>query len=164
MQFAFGGDIGLMRFFWCIKQTYANRSVIDFYFRQPFAVFFANATKAAFVWFSSLILRVLGVCNLAQITPSIVGAVSVYVVYLVRRPFSGLVEPCQTVCEIQRVIQPNDHVAIFGYAAHFLADAATPARKRPCKKPAVRVIARYFFEAIRRHVVNINPVLCGGQA
>ena len=165
MQLTFGRYIRLMRFLGSVKQPYANRFVIDFYFRQPFAVFFSDAQKTAFIaWsWSARILRVLHIGNFAQIYPTVIQSVAVYVIYLFCRPISCLVKPRQSVRKIQNIVQTYDNISVFGDAPGFVSKAAPSARFSPSKDALVRAIMHKFFKAFWRHSVNINAVLYGGQ-
>lgn len=166
MQFTFGRYIRLMRFFRRIKQTYAYRFVIDFYLSQPFTVFFSDSEKTALVTWPWLprVLGVFHVGDLAQVNPSIVGSVAVYVIHLFLRPVSGLIKPRQSVRKIQDVVQTYNNVAVFSHASGLASEAASSAGLSPSKNTRVRAVAHKFFEAFWSHAVNINPVMCGGQA
>ena len=164
MKFTFSQDIRLMRFLWRFKQTYAYRSVIHFYFCQPFAVFFSHAKKTAFTAPATSILRIFLVRNLAQIRKLIVGAVSIDMVNLICRPLTINVKPSQTVRQIQYVIQSDTYISVFHFAPRHVAQSATTSNFSPRKQTSVWVIAQKFFKSFGRHAVNINPVVCGGQA
>ena len=165
MKFTLSQNISLMRFFGSVKQPYANRFVINFYFRQPFAVFFSDTQKTAFIawsWFAR-ILRVLHIGNFAQIDPTVVRSVAVYVIYLFCGPISCLVEPRQSVRKIQNIVQTYNNVSVLGDAPGLVSNASPSARFSPSKDAFVRAIMHKFFKAFWRHDVNINAVLCGGQ-
>ena len=164
MKFTFSQDIRLMRFLWRFKQTYAYRSVIHFYFCQPFAVFFSHAKKTAFTAPATSILRIFLVRNLAQIRKLIVGAVSIDMVNLICRPLTVNVKPSQTVRQIQYVIQSDTYISVFHFAPRHVAQSATAPRFSPRKQPRIGAIVEKFVQSFWRHAVNINPVWCGGQA
>jgi hypothetical protein len=163
MQFAFGSNIGLMRFFWRIEQTYAYRFVIDLYFRQPFAVFFPYAQKSAFSATASPVLRVFHVRDFAQIMQRIMSAVSIQMVYLIQRPFTVNMQPDQPMREIQRIIKTDTNVSSLHLAPHYSA-ATTPAScNRPSEQTRCWVVIKEFAQSVRGHANNINFVLCGSQ-
>lgn len=166
MQLPLSHNICFMRRFRRIEQTYADRFVVDFYFCQPFAVFFANAKKAAFVawlWFT-IILRVFHIRNFPKIIKSIVGSIPVDMVDLLCRPYSFLMQPCQSVRQIKSVVQSDNHISVFGYAPCFSPDAAFPPRLSPRKHACACVVVKQFAQSFWGHAVNINSALCGGQA
>ena len=164
MKSTFSQDIRLMRFLWRFKQTYAYRFVIHFYFRQPFAVFFSHTKKTAFTAPATSILRIFLVRNLAQICKLIVGAVSINMVNLICRPLTINVKPSQTVRQIQYVIQSDTYISVFHFASRHVAQSTTPSRSSPRKQAGVGSVVEKLFESFWRHAVNINLVLCGGQA
>ncbi len=165
MQLPFSQDIRFMRFFGSAKQTYTGRFVIDFYFCQPFAVFFANTKKTAFVaWlWLTVILRVFCVRNFSEIIKSIVGSIPVDMVDLLCRPYSFFIQPCQSVGQIKSVVQSDNHISVFGYASCLSPNAAFSTRDRPRKKPCFGVVVKQFAQSFWGHAVNINSVLCEGQ-
>jgi hypothetical protein len=166
MKLTFSQDIRLMRLLRSIKQTYADRFVIDFYFGQPFAVLFSYPKKTAFVvW--SWIPRVLGVFHVSdftQICQFVIGTVSIYMVNLICRPITMYIKPHQTMRKIKGVIKTYTNITVLHAASNGIAQAAASTRFSPSKNARVRAIVHEFFEAFWGHVVNINPVMCGGQA
>jgi len=164
MKFAFSQNICLMRFFRSAKQTYADRFVINFYFSQPLAVFFADSAKTAFVLAFMFVLRILGVRNFTKVDKRIVSAVSVNMVNLIDWPFTINVKPRQTMCVMQNIVEPNTDVAMLHTAANNIAYSASSPRFSPRKYAGARIIVEQFMQSFWRHVVNINSALCGGQA
>lgn len=166
MQLPLSHNIRFMRFFGSAKQTYAYRFVGNFYLRQPFAVFFANAKKTAFIawlWFS-VILSVFYAGNFPKIIKSIVRSNTINMVNLFCRPISFLVQPRQSVRQMKSVVQSDNHIPVFGYAPCFSPDAAFSPGLRPRKKPGVSVVIEQFMQSFWGHAVNINSAVCGGQA
>lgn len=166
MQSTFSRNIFLMRLFRCIEQPYADRFVIDFYFSQPFAVFFSYAKKTAFVawsWFTR-VLSVFYVGNRTQIIDSIIRSVSINMVYLLCGPLTISIEPRQSMRQIQRVVQSKDNVTILGGTTRFCAYTTPTARFSPRKQAGVGGVVKKFFKPFWCHAVNINSAMCGGQA
>ena len=165
MKPAFGQDISIMRFFGSGEQTYANRSVINFYLCQPFTVFFSYAKKTAFVFsfWPANILRVFQVRDFAQIRQFVIGAISVNMVNLIYRPFIVRVKPYQSVGKIKHIIKSNTYVAMLHSAPDNTAQTAPTPHFSPRKKAGFAVIIQKFMQSFGRHSVNINSAMCGGQ-
>jgi hypothetical protein len=164
MKFASGSNIGLMRFFRRTEQTYAYRFVIDLYFGQPFAVFSTNATKTAFAYSNPFVLRVLRVCDFTQIYKPVIRSIAVYVVNLIDWPLTVRIEPRQSMRQIQNIIKPNAYVTVFHSTADYISKSTPAPCFGPRKQPGIRIVMEKFVQSLKCHAVNINPVLCGGQA
>ena len=168
MKAALSFNIRRVGFFGCVKQAKINGLVGHLNFGSPFAVFFANTRRAAFVLASLLVSGVLRVRHFPQIVQRVVRSVSVYMVDLFRRPPAVNVQPCQPMRQIQPVIYANEDVAVARYAASTVAFPAFSPADCPRKHARIRVVVREFAEAIRRKIglhsyVNITAWR-GGQA
>ena len=173
MALMLGGKISCVRGFGRFKQTYSDGLVVNFNLRQPLAVFTAHARKSAFVLSRFLVLCVFGVCYFAQIMQRIIGAVSVYVVNLLRGPSPMHMQPRQSVRQIQPVIHSYNNVPVTHYAPCSAVFTAFAAANSPRKNAAFDVVIKQFFKSVRRQFhsppffahcnVNINSVLPKGQ-
>lgn len=163
-MFLFSLQIRLMRVFGRIKQTQSYGFVPHFYFRQPFFILFTNALKSAGIFSVFTIMRILNICCFPQITKTIVGAHTVYVIDLIFWPRISFIQPRQSVRQIQHVIQPDNYISVLGHASCAVAHTATPPRFSPHKHASIRIVLQKFFNAIRCHAVNINRAVHKGQA
>lgn len=173
MALMLGGKISCVRGFGRFKQTYSDGLVVNFNLRQPLAVFTAHARKSAFVLSRFLVLCVFGVCYFAQIMQRIIGAVSVYVVNLLRGPSPMHMQPRQSVRQIQPVIHSYNNVPVTHYAPCNAVFTAFAAANSPCKDAVFWVVVKQLFKSLcgKFHnqpffahcKVNINVAVPGGQ-
>lgn len=174
MKFAFGINIGCVRRFGGFKQPNPDRFVVDFDLGQPLIVFLSDTRKSAFIFSRFLVLRVFGVCDFAEIAQRIIRAVSVNVVQLFNRPAPVHMKPCESVGQIQSVINTNDNVTVPHDAPSDAAFSTSTAANCPCKNSRAWVIVKQFTNTFRRqtmfhicpptNTVNINCVVLKGQA
>lgn len=173
MMTLLGFAIRGVRFFWGVKQPQTNRLVIDLYFGQPLAVFFANALKTAFILRVGPVVRVLKIGRFTKVFKTVVSSNAVNVVYLICRPISSHIEPRQTVRQIKRVVYAYDAVSVPHRATRSFTDAAPTSFFGPSKFSRLLVIMHQFSQPICRkfhnilHIprdcVNINKAAFGGQ-
>lgn len=156
MQVVFCLQVRLMRFFGCGKQPKSNRLVIDLDFGQPLFVFLANARKTTAVVSTLTILRILGVCRLAQIGNAIVRSVAIDMVKLMRRPFVMNIEPCKLMRGVQNVIKPNTNISVAHAASSFAAYFATTTRFAPRKNARFGVVTNNFTQTKLSYFFGIH--------
>ena len=157
VQLLLGFKVHIVRGFGRREQTQSNRFVVNFDLSKPFAVFFADARKAAFVVYTFTVLRVLSVCSFSQVTKSVVGANSVDMIKLASRPFAVDVQPSQSMRGVQCVIQPDTGVPVLHAAPGFIARTTSAPRHVPGKNACVAVILDQILQAGLRK-------LCGSHA
>lgn len=106
-------QIPLMRGFWRNKSAFTDATTVRHYLHPPFTLMRAHAQEARFIGFSwaAHVLQVAKAVNLAQICKAIVLFVTVNVVNVLRRPFSGHVQPCQTMRQSFLVVNGNSPIA-----------------------------------------------------
>jgi len=162
MVFLTRRQISLMGFFRRVKKAQPNGFVVDFNFRQPAFIFSPHACVAALVIAAApAIMRVFKVGGFTQICKTVIRAVTVYVVDLVRRPVTRHVKPRQSMREMQRVIQTNNIVTVFHPTTGFAAGRTFSPFCIPSKDAGFGVIiykmAKTFYRNLCLHdTVNIN--------
>ena len=162
MVFLTRRQISLMGFFRRVKKTQPNRFVVDFNFRQPAFILSPYTCVAAFVAAASLaVMRVFNVGGFTQIYKTVIRAVAIYVVDLVRRPFTCHVKPRQPMREMQRVVQANNVVSVFHPATSLAAGRTFSPFCVPSKDASFGVVVYKMAKTIYRNLclhdtVNIN--------
>ena len=154
--------VNLASFFGRIKQTQSDGFVVDLNLRQPTVVFGAYARVTTFVGFAFLtVVGVFKIGRFAQIVDTVVRSIAVDMVYLVRGPFFGRVEPSQAMSEMQYVIKPDYDVTVFHPATRFSAGHTSPPFSVPSEHSRFRVVIDKLANAVCRNLVlhdtvNIN--------
>jgi len=175
MQLSFSFLIRCASFFWRVKQTKAYSLVVNFYARLPLAVFAPDARKSACVFGRfPPVMRIGNVGGFSQVSQSVVCAVIVDVVNLIRRPYAMCVKPRKAMRAVQNIVYTNADIPVLHQTpSHGTLTAFSPGHS-PLKNPRIRVIADKFFQAVRckfghfnlqnTSPVYINSAACGGQA
>ncbi len=163
MKFPFNFQIRFVRFFWCIVIAYAPRFSIYGNACSPFVLEFYDAHKTRFVSFIGFtdVLRISVFKNFAQVCKSIVRFLTVYVVYKFNRPFTGHVKPRQPMRAVNAFVYSDSRIAdAFLYAPRNVTNANTLGHSDfPCKNTGVRVVIKYFTQAVVRKVRHMR-LLC----
>lgn len=158
-------NICFMSLFWRFKAAYAYCFVIYLYFSFPFRSFFVNASKAGSVVCSAPVLSIFCISRFAQITKTIIGSVSVYMIYLVCRPLSCHIKPRKTMCKMQNIVKPDANISITHSAASWCASSTPSPRKIPCKFAGILAIVNQNFQSIlskHDHLLNDNNYINKG--
>jgi hypothetical protein len=110
---------------------------------DPFTLVPANAEKPNFVGFSGFahVLKVAEPRHLAQVAKTVVALIAVYVVDMLRWPFTSHVSPRETMRELLAVMNGYGPVARRMFGSRYLTDKVwTPFVCRPCKRAGNGVI------------------------
>ena len=175
MQPLFSFLIRRASFFWRVKQTKSYRLVIDFYARLPLAVFASNTSKSACVSRRfSPVMRISDVGSFAQVNQSVIRAVIVNVVNLIRRPYAMSVKPRKAMRVMQNVVYSDADIPVCHTTTRRVTFTAFSPGHSPLKNPRIRVITDKFFQPfygkLGHHMhsiapfVYINAVAHGSQA
>ena len=156
MQAVFSRQIRGVRFFGCIKQSQANRFVVQLNFGSPSIVFPTHTCVARLVVAALSILRVLCVCSLSQVAQTVVRTILVDVVKLLRGPRTVRVQPRQPMRGVQHVVHADANVAVAHSTARRIAGATTPSGFAPCKFARIRVIVDQFTESCLRKMFGTH--------
>ncbi len=162
-------------FFRRVEQSYAYCLVIDLYACLPLAVFASNTRKSACVarrFFS--VMRISNVGGFAQINQSVVCAVVINMINLIRRPHAVSIKPRKPVRSVQEIVYTNADIPMLHHTpCHGTLTAFSPGYS-PLKKPGIRVIINKFFQPLYgkfgHHMhsfapfVYINAAAHGGQS
>ena len=174
MQLSFSFLIRCASFFWRIKQTKAYSLVVNFYACLPLAVFAPDARKSTCVFGRfPPVMRVGNVGGLSQINQSVVCAVIVNVVNLIRRPYAMCVKPRKAMRAVQNIVYTNADIPVLHQTpSHGTLTAFSPGHS-PLKNTRIRVITDKFFQPFYGkfgHLMHsttpsvyINSVACGSQ-
>jgi len=144
---AFSLKVRFMRFFRRVKTGLSQDSSVRHNLHPPFSLVRGYAQKTYFIGFSSLtnVLKVFRARNLAKICKSIINFITVNMVNVLCRPFSGNVKPRQPMREMLPIV--------YGYRPipHSLLGASNAAYKvwpttvrNPNKNAGKRVVAQNF--------------------
>ena len=175
MQPLFSFLIRRASLFWRVKQTDAYRLVINFYARLPLAVFASDAGKSTCVFGRfPPVMRIGDVSGLTQVNQSVVRAVIVNVVNLIRGPYAVCIKPRKAMRAVQDIVYTNADIPVLHQApSHGTLTAFSPGHS-PLKNPRIRVITDEFFQPfygkLGHHMhsiapfVYINAVACGSQS
>lgn len=140
----FSRQIRCVSFFWGVKQSQTNSLVVQLNFGFPTLVFLAYACVARFIVFAFSVLRIFCVCRFSQVAQTIVSAIIVNVVKLMRGPHPMRIQPRQPMSGVQHVIHANANVTVVHSAPRRIAGAATPSGFVPCKFARIRVVVNQF--------------------
>lgn len=146
-------QIPFMRGFWRSKSAFADATTVHHYLHQPFTLMRAYAQKARLIGFSwaTHVLQVAKTVNLSQICKTVVLFVTVNVVDVLRWPFSGHVQPRQTMRQPFLVVNGNSPVAHICRASRAAPDqigAAVVAS--PSKLACRRVVGKHGSDMFSR--------------
>lgn len=99
LHFLFHRLVMFVRGFRRIKSAFAVSLPVYHYLRQPFPLMLTNAQKTAFVCFSrgGNVLEISKPRYISKIVEAVVKLISIYVVYMLRRPTACHVKPRQSV-------------------------------------------------------------------
>ena len=106
-------QISFMSLFRSIESAFAGFMPIYRYLHNPFTLMRANPQQTCFVSFSRCahILKISEPCDLSKIAKSIVQFISVYMIYMLNRPFARYVCPSQSMRQLFTVINRNAPIA-----------------------------------------------------
>jgi len=160
MKFTFGDNIGLVRFFRRVKQTYVRQILVDAYSRSPFSSLLVQSytQKSAGVVRSCApcIMLVFVAGHIPQILYSVIGFVAVDVIYLANWPPIKCIEPRKAVCFIASIVNGYLQIPIAVKAACKLtARNVASWRYAPRKQPRIRGVMQNFAQIICRKGVHI---------
>ena len=105
-------QVSLVRLLGRVKAAFSNAFAICHNLNQPLILVSANTKKARFVFFSwfSHVLQITKSINLTQISKRVVQLVSVNVIDMIGRFFSGYVHPRQSMRQSFCVVNGNRNV------------------------------------------------------
>lgn len=129
-------QIRFMRCFWGVKPRFAGNNAVSHYLCAPFTLMGANTKQTNFVLFCgfSHILQIAKPRYLAQIAKPIVEFVSVYVVDMFHRPFSGHIRPRQSMRELLAVVDGYRPIARRMFGPRTFTDKIRSLfMQKPCK-------------------------------
>lgn len=135
-------------FFFGAKRAKAGAFVVNFDLRNPFSAGQSYAGMPAGIVFthSAAVLRVFSVRCYAKITESIVPAVIVDVVNLLRRKRSSHIQPRQTMRSMQHIIYADAPVASVHTATGQFSWCTLASCQSPSKYPSYGVIIDKLLE------------------
>lgn len=143
MKLPLQSQIRFMRRFRSVKPGSAVTHAVCHKLHDPFTLVLANAEKPNFVGFSGFahILKVSEPRHLAQVAKTIVALIAVYVVNMLRRPFTSHISPRETMRELLAVMNGYRPVTrrMFG-PRRFANEVGAPLVCRPCKRTGIGVI------------------------
>ena len=151
---AFKFQVFLMRFFRRVKSACANTFAVNHNLRSPFTLMSANTQKTNFIGFGcfSHILQITKPSNLSQIGKRIIFFVSVNVINMLRGPFSGHINPSNTMRENFSVVNGNCPIASIGFrTCNFPQQIFTICSFYPNKMPCIWVILKDRSNMVRRY-------------
>jgi hypothetical protein len=138
-------QIRFMRFFWGVKPGFADFCSVKHYLRSPLTLMSADAKQTNFIGFSgfSHILKVAVSRHLAQIAETVVALVPIYVVDMLRGPFTRYISPRKTVREVLTVINGYSPVTCRLSRSRGFADKIRSLFMRePCKETRIGVVMK----------------------
>ena len=151
-MFSLGFQVCLMRFFGCVKATFAKTFSVAHDLHQPFSLMGAYSKKTrrvGFRWFSH-ILQIFGSSDLSKILKTIVLFVAIFVVNMVFGKISGHVQPSKPVSQHFFVVDGNRPVPHVGWASGNFSDKIRAAFVGyPHKNSGVRVVGKNGFDMVR---------------
>ena len=129
-------QIRFMRCFRGVKPRFAGNNAVSHYLRAPFTLMGADTKKTDLVLFCGFphILQIAKPRYLTQIAKPIVQLVSVYVVDMFQRPFSGHIRPRQSVRELFAVVDGYRPIARRMFGPRTFTDKIRSLfMQKPCK-------------------------------
>jgi hypothetical protein len=138
-------QIRFMRRFGVIKPRFAVSNSVGHKLHSPFTLIGADTKQSNFVSFGSFshVLKITEPSHLAQIAKTIIQLISVYVVYMLRRPFTCNVSPRQTVRELFSVMDGNRPVpGRMPSASNFTDKIGSLFVQNPCKDTCISVVTK----------------------
>ena len=157
MMQTFKLQIFLMSFFRGVNSADTKTLALRHKLNAPFTLMRRNTEIARFIRFCWLshILQIFKTTNFTQITKRIVLFIAVFMIYMLRRPTSGHIKPCQPMRQKFLVFNGDSPIAHVCRATRAFADKIWPSFMRnPSKKPCFRVILKN-----RANMVNCNHEL-----
>lgn len=143
MKLSLQSQIRFMRRFRGVKPGLAVTHAVRHKLHDPFTLVPADAEKPNFVGFSGFahVLKITEPRDLAQVAKTVVALIAVYVVDMLRWPFTSHVSPRETMRELLAVMNGYGPVARRMFGPRYLADKIrAPFVCRPCKRAGAGVI------------------------
>ena len=147
MKLMFGFQVGRTSFFRRGKQAYSHGSVIDLYFRKPFAIFFTYAGIAALVVLAATVLCIFGIGRLAKVGKTVVCSIAVNMVKLLRRKRPNYIQPRQSMSVMQLIVDSDANVPSTHIASRFCSFFTLPSRLVPRETARNRFVMHKGFKA-----------------
>ena len=138
-------QIRFMRRFWGIEPGSAVTHPVGHYLRAPFSLMRANAEQTNFVGFGSFahILKIAEPRYLAKIAKSVVAGIAVYMVDMLRRPFTSDMRPRKSMRELFSVVYGYGPIPSRLSGPRRLAYKIwSPFMRKPCKDTCGRIVAK----------------------
>jgi hypothetical protein len=145
------------RFFWGIERSERNRFPVDSDIgaETPAARDLDALEAACAISPKSPIRNIASAVGEAQIGESVIDAVEIDMVYFIRRPLAGYVQPRKAVTVIRLPVEPDRDVAVSRFMAGNLSvrmDAAHLAA--PSEVPRLGIVSQKLFEPLMRYHVS----------
>lgn len=153
MMLAFGFQVRFMRFFGGVKPAFTDAFAMRHELHSPFPLMCGYAQKTRLISFSwaAHILQVGKTVNIAQICKTIVLFVTVNVVNVLRWPFSGHVQPRQTMRQSFFIVNGNSPVARICRASRAAPDQIrTAIVDFPSKLARRRIVGKHGSDMFSR--------------
>jgi len=118
MMHSFKLQVSLMRLLGCIKAAFANAFAIHHNLHQPFALVLTNTKKPAFVSLGCLthVLQIAKAGYFAEVAKLVVLLITIAMVYVKKRRFSGHVQPRKPVSQLFFVVDGDSPISGIGRA------------------------------------------------